>query len=377
MTVPAEPAGPVDGVATLDSLRTFIGRYVILPSDAARDAVALWTVHTWAFAAAERTPYLLVTSPEKRCGKTRLIEVLSALVRSPWQVAATSEAALFRKIDRDRPTLLLDEIDTIFTARRDTESLRGLLNAGNAEGASVARCVGEGANQTVRDFSVFCPKLLAGIDNGRIPDTLRDRSICVALKRRADERLDKWTRREGQRLAAGVRAAVDVWASAHVEALARAAPSLPDLHDRALDAWEPLLAIAEAAGGPWVERATCAAYALTAASNAVETGASVRLLADLAAIFEIRGMPGSVTTTDALDSLCRLEDAPWADWNGVGLTAHGLARLLRGYGVTPGTVRHGKHTAKGYSRAALEDAWRRYLPQPSHRHAPPQSQVTL
>src|SRR4051794_27277130 len=71
-TEPPEPP-PLDEV--LDTLAWFVRRFVVM-SPAQADAVALWVVHTHCFAAAEQTPYLAISSAEKRSGKTRLLEVL-------------------------------------------------------------------------------------------------------------------------------------------------------------------------------------------------------------------------------------------------------------------------------------------------------------
>src|SRR5205823_4148061 len=120
--------------------------------------------HTYAIDAAYATPYVLILSPEKRSGKTRLIEVLAELVREPWSVVGASEAALFRRLAERRPTLLLDEIDAVFgSATERTEPVRAILNAGNRRGATVARCVGQGRVQQVEDFAVYSAKVLAGI----------------------------------------------------------------------------------------------------------------------------------------------------------------------------------------------------------------------
>ena len=80
---------------------------------------------------------------------------------------------MFRKIANDRPTLLLDEVDAIFGSNTErTEPLRAIINSGNRPGAAVARCVGEGSRQIVKDFCVYCPKVLSGIDTGRSPPRL-------------------------------------------------------------------------------------------------------------------------------------------------------------------------------------------------------------
>ena len=173
---------------TIEDARAFILRYVVL-SDEQATACALWVLHTYALDAADITPYLAITSAEKQCGKTVLLDVLDAVVHKPWRAVRPSEAVLFRKIERDRPTLLLDEVDAIWgpKARSEDEGLRALLNAGfRRHGSTVPRCVGPSLK--LRDFSTYCPKALAAI--GDLPDTVADRSIPIRMerKRRGDPR---------------------------------------------------------------------------------------------------------------------------------------------------------------------------------------------
>jgi hypothetical protein len=151
------------GNVTLDSLAGFVRRFVFL-SDAQTVAVTLWVVHTHAFEAADTTPYLAITSAEKQCGETRLLEVLNLLANSPWFTGRVTAAVLTRKIDTEQPTLLLDESDAAFNGPKEyAEALRGVLNTGHRRGGQASCCVGQGANLTYRDFSTFCPKAIAGI----------------------------------------------------------------------------------------------------------------------------------------------------------------------------------------------------------------------
>src|SRR6266536_2879762 len=130
---------PDSGLANLDAL---IARYLVL-SPEQRTVVALWIIHTHAVQHFEQTPYLSVTSPEKQCGKSRLLEVLELLVARPWMVVAPSEAVLYRHIDATTPTLLLDEVDTIFNPRMQDryEPHRTLLNSGHRRAIRVPRMV--------------------------------------------------------------------------------------------------------------------------------------------------------------------------------------------------------------------------------------------
>src|SRR5680860_1235168 len=155
-----------------DLVRQFLQRFVVLTPEQAV-ACTLWVLHTWVFEVARATPYLVVMSLTKQSGKTRLLEVLELLVREPFRADSLTEAVVFRLIDQMRPTLLMDEVDAIFASLTErTEPLRAVLNSGNRAGGRVARCVPP--QWDVKSFSVFCPKALAGIDNGRWPDTLLD-----------------------------------------------------------------------------------------------------------------------------------------------------------------------------------------------------------
>ena len=146
----ANPSASFDGpdlAALLDDTRAFVRGYVVMSDDQAI-AVALWEFHTHAFGAADYSPYLAITSPEMRSGKTTLLKLLELLCARPWRVITPSEAVVFRKINRDRPTLLLDEYDTIFQ-ERDYEPLRAILNAGNEPGTHVPRCVGRASSSRI------------------------------------------------------------------------------------------------------------------------------------------------------------------------------------------------------------------------------------
>jgi putative DNA primase/helicase len=103
------------------------------------------------------------------------------------------------------------------------------------------------------------------------------------------------------------------WASNAVDDLAGARPELPDeLNDREQDYWEPLLAIADLAGGRWPELARTTAIHLSAVA-AGETGPVEELLAGIARPFEAAN-GDHLSTADLIESLCRDEEAPWRGW---------------------------------------------------------------
>jgi putative DNA primase/helicase len=347
---------PVEGAALLDALVAAFERHLALPAQAA-DALALWVPHAHALDVAGTNPRLAITSPQKRCGKSTLIGMLSKLVSRALLASNITPAAVFRAIEAYRPCLLLDEADTFLG---DNAELRGVLNSGHTRtSAFVIRSVGE--DHEPRQFGTWCPMAIAAI--GKLSATLMDRSIVIPMRRRRrDEpvarlRLDRTP--DLDRLARMVAR----WVADHRAALGTADPEAPAaLNDRAADNWRPLLAIADAAGGRWPERARAAALALSGEQE--DDSAAVLLLGDIRAAFE-RRQADRLASRELVGDLVRLEDRPWADWKGKPLTTNVLARLLKPFKIVPGSIRvgaTGTDTPKGYKRKQFEDAWARYLP---------------
>jgi hypothetical protein len=343
----------------LEDVMAFVRLFVVL-SDAQADAIALWTLHTHTFESWDATPYLEVTSATKRSGKTRLLETLQLLVARPLSTANISDAALFRAIAQERPTLLFDETDAIWK-NRDREDLRKLLNAGSRRGTPAYR-MGGGNNTTLQKFDVFCPKALAGI--GRLPDTLADRSIPIRLERKLhSEQVHRLRQRKVVPDAADLRMRIEGWAEMHSAELERAEPSLPDeLDDRAADGWEPLLAIADLAGGDWPMRARAAALVLSAGEGRSEDESlGVLLLGDILAVFEEQAVT-RIKTSELLWALGQIDESPWGDWHGKTITPQALAKILKPFRIRTLPVWVDGEKARGYKREQFEDAWTRYRP---------------
>lgn len=370
---PSSPAPSLGEV--LDEVAAFLKRFVRFQNEHQAVAVALWVSHTHAFDAADTTPYLSITSPEKRSGKTRLLEVLEVLVRRPWLAVQPSEAVLFRKVERDCPALLLDEVDSIFRnpPPPQCEPLRALLNAGHRQGVKVSRCVGKGAEIELAEFSVFCPKALAGL--GDLPPTVADRSIPIRLARRAPgEKVEPFRYREAREEGRPLGEALAGWSRGAVARLREARPQVPaGVNDRASEGWEPLLAIADEAGGEWPQKARGAALALHREGGADSESDGVLLLAAIQEIFQSNGVD-RIATADLLAALVEREVGPWGEWwsrqvqgGDTRGPAHRLAKLLKPYGISPKTVRVGDATPRGYLREDFKDAFSRYLRHPAEK----------
>ena len=375
--VPGNPGHTGAAAQLLADVEHFIRRFTILPAEDAYVAVTLWVIHSHAIDCFESTPRLAALSPEPGSGKTRLLEVLELLVPNPMLTFNVSAAVLYRSMSADKdgnvaqPTIMLDEADTVFGPRasKDHEDLRGFVNAGYRRGATAQRCSTSGKNITIETFPAFAAVVLAGLDD--LPDTIMTRSIVLRMRRRAPhEVVEPFRRRlhapQGEELS--YRIARWVIDEVHRD-LRDAWPDLPEsITDRNADIWEPLLAIADAAGGPWPQRARDAAVAMVkAASESTSQSLNVRLLDCTRVIFAAAGNPDHIPTDELLNSLLDMDEEPWHDLRGKPLDARGLAHRLRKYDVRPEQYRDGMEKRRGYRRADLSDAWTRYLPSaPEH-----------
>jgi len=352
------------GERVLSTVHEFLGRFVAYPSEQARLAHTLWLVHTHLIHLWENTPRIAFLSPEPASGKTRALETTECLVPRPMEAVNMSPSAL-RSVGNPNglPTILFDEIDTIFGPRaKDNEDIRGLLNAGHRRGAKTYRSVLRGRQVKVEAIEAFCPVALAGI--GWLPDTLMSRSVIVRMRRRHQaEKIEPFRRRIHGKEGARIRDEIGAW----VRSLPNQVqwPDLPrEIQDRAADIWEPLIAVADLAGGKWPRLAREAAVALVAAATDTEPSLGLVLLADTRTVFNdpALGYPDAMSSKELLEGLHRVKESPWSDLRGKPLDERGLAYRLRQYGVKPKTVRIGTNTPKGYTRADLHDVWLRYLP---------------
>ncbi|GAA3213951.1 DUF3631 domain-containing protein [Actinocorallia longicatena] len=354
------PEQPLTAAALLDAVLDALNRYVILPSPEAADAVVLWIAATHAQPAWPHAPRLVIRGPEKRCGKSRLLDVVEATCHDPFITVNSSPAAVYRSITEDPPTMLVDEADTIFGPKADgNEDLRGLLNAGHQRNRPAKRYNAE--TRTVESIPTFAMAALAGI--GAMPDTIEDRAVVVKMRRRnrAEPVSPFRHRRDRPALRQLARQLAD-WLRADLSTLENAEPPMP-VEDRAADTWEPLVVVADHAGGTWPDRARAAILALTGeADDTAQMSIRLRLLTDCRTAF---GTDTALPTATLLERLKADPEAPWASHGVAGLTAMKLGNLLREYEIRSTTARFGGGQAKGYMRADFTDAWGRYCGDPN------------
>jgi hypothetical protein len=363
---PAPQLVPLDGAGLLDDILDFIRQYVAYPSDHASTAHALWVAHTHLMACWESTPRLFFGSPEPGSGKTRALEVTEPLVPRPVHAVNCTSAYLFRKVDDDAglPTILYDEIDTVFGPKaKENEDIRGVINAGHRRGAVAGRCVVKGKVIETEELPAYCAVAMAGLDD--LPDTIMSRSITIRMRPRAPaETVQPWRHRTdfpiGEKLGRRLRD----WADSVREAAAGHMPELPaEVTDRRADIWEPLLTVADLAGGRWPDIARVAAVADVADSKGNRQSLGVLLLRDLKAIFDKHGSK-HISSEAVCTDLKGMEESPWYSIrrDGSPIDARGLALRLKQYGIAPRNAKHWSgHVRKSYFRHDFEDAWQRYL----------------
>lgn len=364
VVAPHETPGSTSPLGSiLDKIEKLISNYVSFPKANHLPVVALWVVHTWLFDRFRYTPYLHIFSPEKRCGKSILLDSLALVVFRPWKIDNLSEAALFHKASKQQPTMLWDEVDNVFVNERDNAPIIGLLNAGFKRGGKAVRV----PRGNLEEYDVFCPKALCGI--GRIPDTTHDRCIDIKLARARGKHV--FREEDAEPAGAVIRSELVAWSRSLGKDAHKVAVSFPaEYRDngRKCDITEPLLIIAHLAGPDWLEKAEHALGDIC--SHVDDYSVGIQLLGDVRKIFTDFKTDKLFTHT-MLEALVKIEDAksPWPVWWEGDLKfgktrgpAKKLANYLKEYDIEPRSMRNGNETAKGYMKRDFEDVWNRYLP---------------
>lgn len=341
---------PVDGNALLQAIETRLRQHVAA-DDAIFTAATLWTAFAWTHDAFVHSTMLLATSKEPDSGKTTLLGVLRFLAPRGLATTEISAAALYRTIEKWRPTLLVDEADVIF---RENEELRSVFNSGWTRGSGIIRCNPETLDPEM--FATFGPKVI-GMKDLKIPATTLSRCIVLEMKRkRRSEQIADFLHIDDAELAM-LRGQLARWSADYFDRLGKIRPSLPDGFQNRLRAnWWPLFCIAELCAGKWPVKVRAAAQALN------RHDATSLYIQALTAIKEIFGSRTEMFSKDIVEALLAIEDGPWKFYGGKErdkpITQNGLARLLKP--IAPDTVRIADEQAKGY-RHQFEDAFERYL----------------
>jgi hypothetical protein len=342
----------------------FVADYIVM-SEPERLVVACWVVPTHLMEVWDLFPHLAITSPEKRCGKSTLLELLGWVVFEPQFATNIAPAAMYRLIQKLKPTLLMDEAQSLQRHGSEaSEVTRELINGSISKSGKVIRCIGK--NHEPATFSIYCPKVIAMI--GEPDGILADRCFPVRLKRKSKADVVKRCRsKEVGGVGLKLNEWIQGWVEKHKTDVASTYEKLEPFdidNDRMADLLLPLQAILKVNGEEgFLELLKGYAEGLGERDRRQESQSQgVRLLAACREIFSSR--PPWVSflgTNDLIDELKKREEEPWGTFRyGKPINPEGLAKLLGPYDIKSG--RNKDQSARGYFKADLQKAWDLYLP---------------
>jgi hypothetical protein len=362
------PNQPSQGI--IEEIESYLAGYVSFADPAYAFVIALWLAATHTWLSFDAFPYLVVTSATKRSGKTRLLELMSFIAACARSVAHISPAAMFHTIHNNKPTLFIDEAEAFSSPKSE---FRPLMNTGYRRGQTVLR---QSGGDTV-EYETYCPKAFSLI--GDVYDTLRDRSIVIAMRRGTPQQrfVFALTQQEGTVLREMLHEIVAAKSAEVYESIV-AFGGLPFLTDRDEEIWTPLFVMCAILCPHRIEELTRAAVDIATAKTAdakkftelagqekdvEEQEYAERLLLDLITVI---GDRKQITTAEAILLLRAIPTAPWRKFRGTGLKdvidgAMDIAALLSRFGVAPKMLRiapkrEKNSTARGYNRQELVEA---------------------
>lgn len=334
------------------TLYELIDRHIII-DEPLKVAFVLWVLFTYLVDDCDIAPIAWITAPEKSCGKSTLLGLFERVVNRPYTMTDPSQAVLYRIMDKYKPCLLIDEIDT---GLKEKQALIGILNAGYSRHACKIPKVNMDKGGTVESFNAFGAKVLCGI--GGLTGTTASRSIKFELKRKSND--DKVARLNKRTLPHAktdlVRQKCKRWATDNRQAITQKEIELLPINDRAYDNWYILLQIADALGKYETAKQAC----LTINQTKDELSINEQLLFDIREVWNGEKM----SMKFLCEKLTAIDDAIWQTYNnGQEITIHQLGKKLRQFGVIPQTIKTGANTtAKGYDKGQFLKIWERYLP---------------
>jgi putative DNA primase/helicase len=340
----------------------FLARWIVLDDDL-YTVIGAWVMAAWQWHLWDRFPHLAITSPEKRCGKTTALEALEYIAPMPRRTSNISPAVLYRMIERYRPTLLMDEAQSLDRKGSETAiQMCELLNAGTERDAKVYRCGGKNWNE-IHAFAIYSPKVFAKI--GEPDGVLADRCLPVRMRRKtADDKVEQYRSRTMSAEGMEVWAKLEQWAKEQSEEVSKAYDTLEPFklsNDRLADMLLPIQAVIHDQPKALNVLQQYAIKLDEADREEDNRDEGLMLLAACREIFANR--PGAVfmPTELLIAILIERQDWPWHEINrGKPITERGVAMRLKPYGIKPGRPTTDQ-THRGYWKKDFEEAWRRYL----------------
>ncbi|AMT96570.1 DUF3631 domain-containing protein [Psychrobacter alimentarius] len=345
---------PVNGAMVADEIYKLVTRHIAC-TDAVAIASTLWIIFTWVIEASHIAPIAWINAPEKRCGKSQLLTLIALMSKRSLPSSNITAAALFRCIEKYKPTLIIDEVDTFVN---DNEDLRGVLNAGHSrDNPYIIRCAGD--DNEPKEFYVYGAKALSGI--GKIPSTLMDRSISLTLRRKLSNEHRDRVRDLSRDTTNTIKAKLARWSDDNLQVVKDATPLLPKaINDRMQDNWEILLKVAAILGDEWLQHANSACIEISGIEHD-EPSLNEQLLIDIKVIFELKKVT-RIFSDDLITALCADPEMNWSTYNrGKPITQKQVSNRLGEYNISPKQMRTANGNRRGYDIAYFQDTFKRYL----------------
>jgi len=260
----------------------------------------------------------------------------------------------------DLPAVLYLDNREFTVGRSDLRPIIPLLNSGVR---AADRYLHQVDRSSLREVSTFCPKAFAG--TASLPRALAQNCLPFPLQRRkATEKVEPLSGTAA--LAAKPLVAwMQHWADENFKLLAARASTYamePSEHltPRERELGKPLLIIAHAIGGKWLENVGASLQWLYIRRDPDTLNESLQLLTDLRSVFSENNNPPWIATRDLVSDLRQFENRNWIGWGGA--PEFSMAQLLRPFGVSSSAQRiNSDSVIKVYRCADLEEAWSRYL----------------
>ncbi|MFC3050563.1 DUF3631 domain-containing protein [Kordiimonas pumila] len=347
--------GTIDIEALLDNIEGFILSHSILPPGASA-ALTLWCLASYNINNFRIFPKLVICSPQRRCGKSTVLDLIEAFSSKALVTSNMTPATIFRIIESDQPTLIIDEADT-FVAGGSKEMI-GIINSGHARSRAYAnRCAAE--THQVQRFSTWAPMALASI--GELSSTIMDRAVVITLKRKtARETVLRLVPDLPQKSILDRRKLLK-WSLDNEAQISNNLIEPPNIgNDRAVDNWLPLFTIANQVSAVWLDKCEAAYQALT--ESELQASLEDQLLIDIRLIFVEKAVT-RISSQELVFELLADIDSRWhLANNGRAMKAPVVARILRPFRVKSRNLRFGNGTqAKGYELSDFKDTFDRYL----------------
>jgi hypothetical protein len=351
----------------LDRIDHFIRRFLILPNESDYTIVSLWIAHTYFTHKIKTTPRLAIISPEYGCGKSRVLEVLESLTFKGEKLDHHTRSYLMRTVDLIReefsrsPTLLIDEIDSVFRKNSEEgEATRAFANTGYRATGFYGITEGD-SKKTPTKFKTFAPMALAG--KGEVlPESVMTRAVIIRLQRRmGNEYIEDFLTDLVAFEAEELREELLGWSDYCAQEISTLNPDLP-VRDRDKEVWLPLFIVAHLADEAWIKRAEIALANIQEAKSDNTLPRERQLLSDIWKIFQAQERE-KIKSAAIILGLIEMPDSEWDIYNfGKPINERALAKKLRTYGIKPAQIRfENGQGAKGYYRSEVESAVKRYL----------------